>query len=123
MKHLAAYILLALGGKATPTAEEVSAVITAAGGEVDEEKLNTLIAELEGKSVDELIAAGKESLKSVSLGGGGGGGGAAGNFLAVVDIILVHNHYITLFSTSRWWSCPCGSCSPREAQGRRSRCP
>jgi len=75
MKHLSAYILLVLGGNETPSAEQITSLITAAGGEADEEKLNSLITELEGKNLSEIIAKGKEDLKSVSLGGGGGGGG------------------------------------------------
>jgi large subunit ribosomal protein LP2 len=75
MKHIAAYALLVLGGNATPTAEDVTNVITAAGGEVDEEKLAKLIADLEGKDIHELLAKGETDLKSVtSLGGGGGAG-------------------------------------------------
>ena len=44
MKLLAAYLLLVLGGNATPTAEDVTKVVTSVGGEVDEEQLNTLLA-------------------------------------------------------------------------------
>ena len=44
MKLLAAYLLLVLGGNATPTAEDVTKVVTSVGGEVDEEQLNALLA-------------------------------------------------------------------------------
>lgn len=64
MRYLAAYCLLVIGGNATPSAEDVTAVITAAGGEVDEAKLASLIAELEGKDINELLATGQERLKS-----------------------------------------------------------
>ena len=74
MRHLAAYYLLVLGGKEAPTAEEVTAVITSAGGEVDEAKLTALFADLEGKDIHELLAKGDADLKScVGVGGGGGG--------------------------------------------------
>ena len=43
MKLLAAYLLLVLGGNATPSAEDVTKVITAVGGEVDEEQLSSLL--------------------------------------------------------------------------------
>ena len=56
MRYLAAYVLLVLGGNATPSAEQVSAVITAAGGEADEAALATLIGDLEGKDIHELLA-------------------------------------------------------------------
>jgi large subunit ribosomal protein LP2 len=76
MKELAAYLLCVLGGK-QPSVDEITAVISAAGGEVDTDKLNVLLADLEGKDVNEIIAKGKNDLKNVSVGGGGGGGGAA----------------------------------------------
>ena len=77
MKELAAYTLLVLGGNASPSADAVSAVITAGGGEADADKLATLISDLEGKNFEELFTTGRESLKNVSL--GGGGGSSAGN--------------------------------------------
>ena len=82
MKELAAYLLLAMAGK-TPSAADVGAVISAAGGEADEEKLNLLISDLEGKDIDAVIAENKEKLKNVSFGGGGGGGG--GGVAAATD--------------------------------------
>ena len=48
-----------IGGNATPSADDVSAVITAAGGESDAERAAALITELEGKDINELIASGK----------------------------------------------------------------
>lgn len=44
MKLLAAYVLLVLGGNATPSAEDVTSVITSVGGEVDEESLTLFLA-------------------------------------------------------------------------------
>jgi large subunit ribosomal protein LP2 len=69
MKHIAAYLLCVLGGNEAPTAEQVGEVITAAGGSVDEAALALLISELEGQSVADLLAKGKESLKSVGSAG------------------------------------------------------
>ena len=77
MKHIAAYALLVVGGKEAPSADEVKAVITAAGGEADDEQITKLFAELEGKSIHELLSAGETKLKSVVSSGGGGGGAAA----------------------------------------------
>ena len=42
MKHIAAYLLLVLGGNATPSVEDVTKLITSVGGEVEEEKLTTM---------------------------------------------------------------------------------
>ena len=75
MKHIAAYALLVMGGKEAPSQDDVKAVITAAGGEADEEQLTKLYADLEGKNIHELLAEGETKLKSVTVSGGGGGGG------------------------------------------------
>ena len=54
MKHLAAYLLLNLGGNASPSAKDVKAVLSAVGIEADDERLNTLISELKDKDVNEV---------------------------------------------------------------------
>jgi len=80
MRHLAAYLLLVVGGNASPSAADVTNVLGAAGIEVDSERLDTLLAELDGKSVEELVTLGKDKLMvggGISMGGGGGGGGGA----------------------------------------------
>ncbi|KAI5987017.1 ribosomal protein 60S [Pisolithus albus] len=84
MRHLAAYLLLQIGGNASPTADDVKKVLGAVGIEADEERLEKLISELDGKDVNALIAEGSAKLASVPSGGavaapaaGGGGGGAA----------------------------------------------
>ncbi|EMD93964.1 hypothetical protein COCC4DRAFT_131531 [Bipolaris maydis ATCC 48331] len=77
MKHLAAYLLLGLGGNTSPSAEDVKSVLSAVGIEADDERLNKLISELEGKDINELIASGSEKLASVPSGGSGGGAAAA----------------------------------------------
>ena len=64
-------ITIVLGGKAEPSAEDVTSLITSAGGEVDEEQLGVLLADVAGKNLNELLAKGEEDLKSVSVGGGG----------------------------------------------------
>jgi large subunit ribosomal protein LP2 len=79
MKHLAAYLLLGLGGNTSPSAADVKTVLESVGIEADEERLNTLISELEGKDIQQLISEGSEKLASVPSGGAGGAsaGGAA----------------------------------------------
>jgi len=80
MRYIAAVALCKVGGKDI-NAANVTAVLTAAGGEADEEKVTSLLAELEGKSLDELLAKGESDLKSVvgvsAAPSAGGGGGAA----------------------------------------------
>ncbi|KAI8148775.1 60S acidic ribosomal protein P2 [Fennellomyces sp. T-0311] len=81
MKYLAAYLLLVAGGKAAPTAADIKAVLGSVGVEAEEERLTSLIKALEGKTIDEVIAEGKEKLASVPTGGAaaaGGAGAAAG---------------------------------------------
>ncbi|KAL7763227.1 hypothetical protein ACKLNR_006585 [Fusarium oxysporum f. sp. zingiberi] len=77
MKHLAAYLLLGLGGNTSPSAADVKAVLESVGIEADDERLNTLISELEGKDIQELIAEGSEKLASVPSGGAGGAAAGA----------------------------------------------
>ncbi|KAL1854730.1 60S acidic ribosomal protein P2 [Paecilomyces lecythidis] len=69
MKHLAAYLLLGLAGNTAPSAEDVKAVLSSVGIDADEERLTKLIAELEGKDIQELIAEGTTKLASVPSGG------------------------------------------------------
>ena len=75
MQEVAALLLCKLGGM-SGTASEIAAVITAAGGgEPNEAQIATLISDVEGKDVSELLGLGMEKLKDVPMGGGGGGGG------------------------------------------------
>jgi large subunit ribosomal protein LP2 len=62
MRHLAAYLLLVVGGNTNPTAEDITNVLSQAGIEADSERLSQLLAELEGKDINELVALGKEKL-------------------------------------------------------------
>jgi large subunit ribosomal protein LP2 len=54
MKHLAAYLLLGLAGKTSPSAADIKTVLESVGIEADSDRLDKLISELEGKSVDEV---------------------------------------------------------------------
>ena len=72
MSEAAALMLCILGGK-SGSAAEITAVITAAGAEVDEAKVAAIVADIEGKDINELLGAGMEKLKDVPMGGGGGG--------------------------------------------------
>ena len=69
MRHLAAYLLLVSGGNAAPTAADVKALLATAGIEVDEERLSTLISELAGKDLAELVKMGEDKLAKVPAGG------------------------------------------------------
>lgn len=54
MKHLAAYLLLNLGGNASPSAEDIKSVLSSVGIEAEDERLEKLISELSGKDVNEV---------------------------------------------------------------------
>ncbi|ODV86243.1 hypothetical protein CANARDRAFT_27496 [[Candida] arabinofermentans NRRL YB-2248] len=77
MKYLAAYLLLVQAGNASPSAADVTKVLESVGIEIDSEKLDKLISELEGKSVEELIAEGNDKLANVPTGAPAGAAGAA----------------------------------------------
>jgi large subunit ribosomal protein LP2 len=54
MKHLAAYLLLGLGGNTSPSASDVKEVLSSVGIEADSDRLDTLISELEGKDINQV---------------------------------------------------------------------
>ncbi|XP_052206658.1 60S acidic ribosomal protein P2-like [Diospyros lotus] len=86
MKIIAAYLLAVLGGNASPSTDDLRHILCSVGAEAEDEKIEFLLKEVEGKDITELIACGREKLASVPAGGGGGvavaaavgsGGGAA----------------------------------------------
>merc|ERR1712178_185375 len=77
MKVLSAYLLAVVGGNQSPTQADISTILESVGIKLTDEdstQLDTLIASFEGKSVEEVMAAGYETLNKC---GGGGGGNAA----------------------------------------------
>jgi len=52
MRHIAAYLLLQIGGNDSPSASDVQKVLSAVGIEADEERLEKLISELDGKDIN-----------------------------------------------------------------------
>ncbi|KAJ0088694.1 hypothetical protein Patl1_32429 [Pistacia atlantica] len=85
MKVIAAYLLAVLGGKETPSADDIKDILGSVGAECDDDRIELLLSEVKGKDITELIASGREKLTSVPSGGGAavavaasaGGGGAA----------------------------------------------
>ncbi|KAK0703628.1 60s acidic ribosomal protein-domain-containing protein [Lasiosphaeria miniovina] len=82
MKHLAAYLLLGLGGNTSPSAKDVKAVLESVGIEADDSRLTSLLSELKGKDINTLISEGSAKLASVPSGGGGGAAPSAGGAAA-----------------------------------------
>ena len=82
MRYIAAYLLAVLGGNEQPSAADVKKILSSVGVEVDGERLNKVISELEGKDVNEVIAAGSKKLAKfgggAAVAGAAAGGAAAG---------------------------------------------
>jgi large subunit ribosomal protein LP2 len=74
MSEVAALLLCKLGGKAG-SADDIKAVLEAGGVAVNEDKVSALTGDMDGKDINEILAAGMEKMKDVPMGGGGGGGG------------------------------------------------
>jgi len=55
MKHLAAYLLLSLGGNSSPSAKDIKKLLDSVGIEADDERLGKLISELKGKDLEEVF--------------------------------------------------------------------
>ncbi|XP_006613336.1 60S acidic ribosomal protein P2 [Apis dorsata] len=70
MRYVAAYLLAVLGGKTSPNQNDIEKILSSVGIETDGEKLKKVIAELNGKSIEELISQGMEKLLSMPVGGG-----------------------------------------------------
>jgi len=54
MKYLAAYLLLTIGGNTAPAAKDVSALLATVGIEAEAERIESLIAQLAGKDINEV---------------------------------------------------------------------
>ncbi|PIS48921.1 60S acidic ribosomal protein P2-A [Candidozyma auris] len=78
MKYLAAYLLLVNAGNAAPSAADIKKVLESVSIEVEDEKVDQLLAEVDGKNVEELIAEGTEKLSAVPTGAPAASGAAAG---------------------------------------------
>lgn len=74
MQEIAALMLCKLGGK-SGSAADIKAVLEAAGQEANEDAITKLTGDMDGKDINEILAAGMEKMKDVPMGGGGGGGG------------------------------------------------
>uniref|UniRef100_A0A8J9X3U5 60S acidic ribosomal protein P2 n=1 Tax=Phaeodactylum tricornutum TaxID=2850 RepID=A0A8J9X3U5_PHATR len=85
MKHLAAYLLLQLGGNASPTKDDITQALSAVGVEVDGADLDRMLADLEGQDLEALLESGNALLATFGGGGGGGGGAAAAGGEAAVE--------------------------------------
>lgn len=54
MKYIASYLLLNLGGNASPSASDIKKLLSSVGIEADDDQLNLLLTSLEGKDINEV---------------------------------------------------------------------
>jgi large subunit ribosomal protein LP2 len=73
MKVVAAYLLATLGGNQSPSADDIKNILKSVGASADDERITALLGELKGKSVQQVIEAGKTKLSSVPTGGASSG--------------------------------------------------
>ncbi|XP_055815243.1 60S acidic ribosomal protein P2-like [Solanum dulcamara] len=66
MKVIAAYLLAQLGGNSSPSANDLKKILNSVGAEIDDVKIELLLSQVEGKDINELIAAGKQKLASTT---------------------------------------------------------
>jgi large subunit ribosomal protein LP2 len=74
MKIVAAYLLATLGGNNKPDVKAVQAILKSVEANVEDEQVEKLISSLEGKTLAEVLEAGKKQLASVPAGGSSSSG-------------------------------------------------
>ncbi|KAJ1504399.1 60S acidic ribosomal protein P2, partial [Coelomomyces lativittatus] len=77
MRHIAAYLLAALGGNESPSANDIQKILESIGIDADQDQLNKVIDELSGKNIEEVIANGMTKMSSIPSGGAVAASGAA----------------------------------------------
>eukprot|EP00286_Rhodomonas_abbreviata_P007437 CAMPEP_0181319768 /NCGR_PEP_ID=MMETSP1101-20121128/17754_1 /TAXON_ID=46948 /ORGANISM="Rhodomonas abbreviata, Strain Caron Lab Isolate" /LENGTH=77 /DNA_ID=CAMNT_0023427403 /DNA_START=408 /DNA_END=638 /DNA_ORIENTATION=+ len=77
---MAAYMLAKMGGNEEPSVADVKEILGSVGAAIDEERIEKVCSELNGKDIDKLIAEGREMVEkderfhaAVTSGGGVGG--------------------------------------------------
>lgn len=65
MRYVAAYLLAVLGGKTSPASADLEKILSSVGVEADGDRVKKVISELNGKSLDEVIAQGKDECLSL----------------------------------------------------------
>merc|ERR1712198_124195 len=81
---MGAALLTALAGNDI-NAENITKILSSVGVDVEKDKLDLVVKNLAGKSVDELMAAGVGKLASMPSGGGAAAGGAPAGGAAGAD--------------------------------------
>jgi len=63
MRYVAAYLLAVLGGNDKPSESDIKKILSSVGIDADSVCLKKVISELKDKNVDEVISAGKSSVR------------------------------------------------------------
>ncbi|KAL1020521.1 hypothetical protein UPYG_G00001140 [Umbra pygmaea] len=69
MRYVAAYLLAVLGGNTSPSAKDIKAILGSVGIEADDQRLNKVISELNGKDINQVLNAGMSKLACMPAGG------------------------------------------------------
>lgn len=79
MRYVAAYLLAVLGGNQNPSKGDIEKILSAVGLEIDDDKIDKVISELNGKDIQQVMSEGMSKLASIPSGGvvtaGASGGG------------------------------------------------
>merc|ERR1712025_320230 len=78
MKYVAAYALLVLSGKSSPSADDLTKFMKASGCDVNADNVKSVVDALKGKELHEVINAGFGKISSLSMGGGSSQGSGSG---------------------------------------------
>ncbi|KAK9734542.1 hypothetical protein RND81_04G146800 [Saponaria officinalis] len=70
MKVICAYLLACLGGNSSPSDNDLKKILSSVGIEADDDRLELFMSQVAGKSIEEVIASGRQKLASVPSGGG-----------------------------------------------------
>lgn len=79
MKYLAAYLLIQKGGRANPSARDITHLLESVGSEVDPKSIEALLAAVKDKNVEDLIAEGAKKLSAVPVAGAAPAAAAEGD--------------------------------------------
>ncbi|XP_048742488.1 60S acidic ribosomal protein P2-like [Ostrea edulis] len=85
MRYVAAYLLAALGGNNSPSADDMKKIIGSVGIDCEADKIKKVMDELKGKNIEELITKGQEKLASVPAGGAVAAGASAAGGAPAAD--------------------------------------
>lgn len=67
MRIIAAYLMAVLGGNSSPDAAAINKILDSVGITADAAEVEKIIADLEGKDLDALVASGKYPILSTNI--------------------------------------------------------